>query len=405
MDIKKSLKDVIVLFVICVVFTGILAATNSVTAPIIADRLNAAANEAYLVVMPDAKGFEDVDLSTYALPTTIKEVKKETSGQGYVIKIETKGYADGLIIVAGISADGKVINSTVVSNNETPSKIGTLLNDGEYNANFNGKGLDEVSGVDTVAGVTYTTKGYKNALIDAINAVTILGGGSVDLRTEEEILRDNLKAALPSGGEAFTEMFMVEIVTGVNKIYSADNGAGYVCVIGEGDEAEFIGVEGGVALGDSANKAVAEAAVAIVSSTTYENIDITEYVNSEDRTTKRIFKSIVSLKKTATGNYVFEIKASGYGSEQMVLRISISADGKMIDYYTVSHSETPTFGGGKLESDFYDQYFVGKNETESNAVDFDVIKNGSTVTSNAFKKAVTNCFTAINILEGGATNE
>ena len=77
MDIKKSLKDVIVLLVICSVFAVVLAAVNSVTAPIIADRLAAAADEAYLAVMPGAKGFENVDITQYTLPSTVKEVKKE----------------------------------------------------------------------------------------------------------------------------------------------------------------------------------------------------------------------------------------------------------------------------------------------------------------------------------------
>ena len=36
MDIKKSLKDVVVLVAICVVFATVLAAVNSITAPIIA---------------------------------------------------------------------------------------------------------------------------------------------------------------------------------------------------------------------------------------------------------------------------------------------------------------------------------------------------------------------------------
>ena len=42
MDFKKSLKDVVVLVVICAVFASVLAAVNSVTAPIIADRLEQA---------------------------------------------------------------------------------------------------------------------------------------------------------------------------------------------------------------------------------------------------------------------------------------------------------------------------------------------------------------------------
>ena len=47
-----------------------------------------------------------------------------------------------------------------------------------------------------------------------------------------EILADNLNAALPAGEGKFTKYFRVEIIEGVDSIYVADNGAGYVCVIG-----------------------------------------------------------------------------------------------------------------------------------------------------------------------------
>ena len=91
MNFKKSLKDVVVLVVICAVFATVLAAVNSVTAPIIAERLEGAANQAYEAVMPGATGFEDVDLSSYTLPATVVEAKREKSGMGYALKIETKG--------------------------------------------------------------------------------------------------------------------------------------------------------------------------------------------------------------------------------------------------------------------------------------------------------------------------
>lgn len=392
MDIKKSLKDVIVLLVICVVFTGILAVTNSVTAPIIADRLNAAANEAYFVVMPDAKGFDDVDISGYTLPATITEVKKESSGLGYVVKVETKGYANGLVIVVGVSNDGKIIHSVCIANSETPSKIGTLLNDGDYNVKFDGKNLSEVAGVDTVAGVTYTTQGYKSALSDAINTVTILGGGEVDLRDPEQILKDNLMAALPSGGEAFTEMFMIEVVEGVDKIYVADNNAGYVCVIGEGSEAEFIGVEGGVALGDSSNKAIAEAAVAIVSASDIKEIDISEFANSTDRNIKKIFRSITAVSKTASGNYVVVANVKGYATD-MIIKTSISADGIIIDTVCVSSNETN--GAEKT----YGDNFIGKSKDQASGVD---TITGSTMTTDGYKLAISNSFSAINIVETSA---
>ena len=46
MDFKKSLKDVLVLFIICSVFAALLAGVNSITAPIIASKGDAAADDA-----------------------------------------------------------------------------------------------------------------------------------------------------------------------------------------------------------------------------------------------------------------------------------------------------------------------------------------------------------------------
>ena len=392
MDFKKSLKDVLVLVIICAVFATVLAAVNSVTAPIIADRLAGAANEAYNAVMPGAAGFEDVDLSTYSLPATVKEAKRETSGKGFAIKLETKGYATGMVLIVGISTDGVVTGSTCIASNETWGLENSL---GEKVV---GKDISTI--VDVEAGATsLTVNGYRAAVKDAINAATILGGGSVDIRTEEEILNDNLLAALPTGEGKFVKMLMVEAVEGVNAIYSAGE-AGYVCIIGEGEEAVFVGVGAdGVAVGESESNAIAEAAIAIVAATEYTDVNLADY--------EGISAKITSIQKTATGNYVIKLKADGYGingdhyiasGKHIEMVVCISKDGKILDAQTLSHEETDSFGGIQLKDGALNSKFIGKNETEASAVD---VKNGSTITSEGYKKAILNAFAAYTILEGG----
>ena len=389
MNFKKSLKDVVVLVVICAVFATVLAAVNSVTAPIIAERLEGAANQAYEAVMPGATGFEDVDLSSYTLPATVVEAKREKSGMGYALKIETKGYSTGMVLIVGVSSDGFVTGATCIASGETWGLEKTF---GDKTV---GKDVNTI--VDVEAGATsLTVNGYRAGVKDALNAAIILGGGSADLRTPEEILRDNLMAALPEGGDKFTELFMVEVTEGVDKIYAADNGKGYVCVIGE----EFIGVgENGVALGESANKAVAEAAAAIVKASVVTEIDISEYLNSSDRNIKKIFRSIVSVSKTDSGNYVVVAKVTGY-ADNMIVKISISAEGVVIDATCLSSNETN--GAEKT----YGDKFIGKTDEEADAVD---TIGGSTMTTDAYKKAVGYAFDAITIIEtpaeGGAENE
>lgn len=407
MDIKKSLKDVLVLLVICSVFAVALAYVNSITAPIIADRLNAAADEAYLAVMPGAKGFEDVDISAYQLPATVKEVKRETSGMGHAIKLETKGYATGMIIIVGVDANGVVTGATCVTSNETWGLEKTLGD------KMVGKDINTV--VDVEAGATsLTVNGYRAAVKDALNAATILGGGSVDIRTEEEILSDNLNAALGLTDCEFTKMFMVEVVNGAEKVYTENNGAGYVVVI----DGKYVGVNAdGVAVkvidaetvevteGIDELKTSAEAAVAVVSATG----ELTEVALTDEY--KNAYAFVTKVQKTASGNYVIDLKGIGFGilgddsgyipgsGEHIEIRVSLSADGKVIDAQTIYHSETDSYGGIHLKDGAYNAGFIGKTEAEANGVD---TINNCTRSTRAFKYAVLLAFETVTTLEGGA---
>ena len=254
---KKHLKNIAVSVTICLVVTLLLALTNELTAPIIEQNQNAAANAALLEVMPEGKGFETVDLSTFELPATVTEVHKETEGLGYVIKLTTNGYGSDMVIMCGVDASGVVQGAVCLSSNETLGKEKT------YGDNFTGQNADGVETVDVIAGATKTTEAYKNAVKDALNAAIILSGGSVDIRTEEQILADNLAAALPAGEGAFTKVFLTEAVSGIDAVYAADNASGYVCVVGE----QFIGTDanGTVLRSDVADaQAVTDAITAVV---------------------------------------------------------------------------------------------------------------------------------------------
>ena len=78
---KKAIKSTVVLVGICAVMAILLAVTNALTAPIIAENQNAAANQALLQVMPNGEGFESVEFDAEKLPKTIKEVFKEKNKQ------------------------------------------------------------------------------------------------------------------------------------------------------------------------------------------------------------------------------------------------------------------------------------------------------------------------------------
>lgn len=390
---NNYVKSIIVLTSICLVVAVLMAGTNMLTDPIIKANQEAAANAALLVVMPDGQGFEQVDLSEYELPETVTSVYREASG-GYVVQILTTGYNTGLSIMAGISADGEIVGTTVLENKETPSIGGVQLE--PFGASVIGKTSETIDSVNTVAGATKTTGGYKSAIKDALNSFIILNGGSVDLRTEEQILADNLNSALAAAGSEFEEIFIVEELTGIDAVYAAKNGAGYVYVIGE----SFIGIDadGNVIseADDSLKTLVGDAFAKITASKLYD-IDITGL---------GLASNILSAQKTESGNYVFSLRASGFGingdewynpsGEYIYISAAITADGRIISIKTTKQSETDGIGSACADESFYKQ-FVGK--TEADYAEIDAI-SGATYTTDGYKTAVKRAIEAVKILEG-----
>ena len=367
-----------------------LAAANYITAPIIAQNESAAANDALLVVMPGGEGFATVDLAEYALPESVNEVYTEKNG-GVVVTLTVTGFNPNMKIMVGVAADGTVTGATCLASEET------LGYEKTYGDSVLGATIDTIDAVDTVAGATKTTTGYRAAVKDALNTAIIVGGGSVDIRSEEEILADNLGAALPAG-DNFTVTFITEELENVTAVYTADNGEGSVYVVGE----TFVGVDkNGSAVGDVADdvKAAAEAAAAKMSASALTEIDITAYENMPE--------AVTAAYVTTSGNYVLDLKASGYGvkgdkyirsGEYIYIKVSVTASGKIIACETVSQKESDGFGSVCAEPAFYSQ-FNGTNVDTYKEVDG---ISGATITTNGYMTAISRVFEAVAILTGGA---
>lgn len=389
---KKSVKNTLVLVCICAVVSVILAITNAITAPIIEQNEKNSANKALLEVMPDGKSFDVVDISDVSLPATVREVYRAENG-GYVFKLNTTGYSSGFVIMCGVRADGTVSGAVCLSSTET------LGYEKTFGANFTDVNIDTVLSVDTVSGATKTTGAYRAAVQDALNAAIILGGGNVDLRTEEEILLDNLSAALPAAEGGFEKPFLAEDISGVDAIYAATNGTGYVCVIGE----QFIATdENGIVLSEVTEEVsvVVSTAVTVLSASEMQDMDLSAYAGLPSQ--------LVSAKKTLSGNYVLEIKGAGYGivggneyhpasGEYILIRVSLTKEGKIIDCLTISEEETDGIGSACADEAFYGQ-FDGK--TEENYTNVDAI-GGATMTTSGYMKAIERAFAIVKIFEGG----
>ena len=388
----KYFKSVIALTAICAVISILLAITNLITAPIIEKNASAAANEALLVVYPDGGDFTQVDISTFQLPATVTDAYSASNG-GYVIKLLTSGYGANMVLMCGIDSAGTVTGATCLSSSET------LGYEKTYGDSLKGKTTADIDAVETISGATMTTAGYKNAVKDALNATIILGGGSVDIRSEEEILNDNLSEALPAAEGKFVSWFMAESLENVTAVYEAENGAGYVLVSGE----EFIAVDkSGAVLSEVSDdvKATMEANAQLIINSSLTEVDISGYADMPSQVKKAY--------KTASGNYVFELGANGFGingdhyynpsGKQIEIKASATKDGKIFAVLTTAQYETDNIGSACANASFYTQ-FNGKTEADYN--DIEAI-SGATITTNGYKTAIGKVFEAVKIMEGVA---
>ncbi len=383
---KQYIKSTLVLFCICSLVAILMALTNGVTAPIIKQNEDAAANEALTEVLPGGSGFEKMDITALTLPASVVEVYSEASG-GYVVRMVTAGYAPGFTIICGVK-DGKIVGTKCLASGET------LGYEKTYGDSLVGKDAAGIDAVATVSGATKTTAAYKQAMKDALNTAIIVAGGSVDIRTEEEILMDNLNAALPEANGKFEKLFFVELVEGVDAVYVAENGAGRVYRIGE----YFVPVLAGGEAAESSFKATVDAAAAILDASVTEDIDLSAF--------EGLPSALLAASKTASGNYILELRGAGYGiqgeyhasGEYIYLTVSMTADGIIIDTLTTRETESDGIGSVCGEEKFYGQ-FDGKDQ--SNYTEIDAI-SGATVTTNGYLKAIERGFEALNILKGGA---
>ena len=407
---KSNLMPPIVLSAICLIVALILALINSVTAPIIKEAQNQAANAALIEVLPEGKNFSEISLDENYPASITKGYKADG---GFVFQANVTGKSSGLIIMIGIDTEGKIVATKVIAEQETDSydvNVFPLVSgtDGAYKDMT----LDSFEPF-LVSGATLTSKAYGEAIKAALQAFAIANGGEVDIRTPEQIIQDSCNTALGTTDVKFNKWFATEVLVGIDAVYEAQDGSGRVFVIGE----SFVGVKtDGTIVGDVADPETVLTANETVSvSTLTELTALPEGVKT--KTVKKVFV-------TNTGNYIFELEAQGYdvlmGYGQNIpikIKLAISADGKIIDCVTVSHNESKGYGDVCATDEYYDQ-FIGASSSEINVSvkepdlhadliapecdDIGVIAS-ATFTTYGYQKAIKTAFEAFELInsEGG----
>lgn len=167
---NKVFKPIVVLCAICIVVTGALAATNSVTAPIIEAATKAAEEAARTELLPDAQGFEAVDLTA----ENVSAIYKTTNDVGVVITSSAKGYGGDVVVMTAFNPDGTIKQIKVTEQAETKGIGSNVVANADYWTRYEGLASDHElvlnQDVDAYTGATISSRAVLSAVNSAIAA-------------------------------------------------------------------------------------------------------------------------------------------------------------------------------------------------------------------------------------------
>ena len=385
---KDNVKSVVVLFACCLVVALLLAAVNMVTAPIIQEAQNQSANAALLDVLPEGKNFEEITLDE-KFPKII--TKGYRADGGFVFQATVSGKSSGLIIMIGIDAEGKIVSTKVIADQETDSYAEKVFpqvsgTDGAYK-NMTLENFEPF----LVSGATLTSRAYGDAVKAALQSFTIANGGELK-KTEIDVLNKLVE------GLSFAEIQTdAELDSKITAVYRADattyafryaDGENVYLVVSDifGNvkaSAVYEGAEGATIPTDFVSEAIKElVATEIIGNvldktTEFENVQ-TEAVENTVKaeiayTGERSFTARSLAVFKTSGGYAVLVESDGYASvankgAKMVIATGFDNDGKITNTYVISHSESDGFGKDKVveNKDYTDKYIGIEEVPESN---------------------------------------
>jgi len=243
---KDFTKALLVLVVIFVVAALLLTGLNGALAPIIEAQGASQMLAPLLAVMPEASGFDTLydvnDSASSALvdvPGTVQGIYGETGGLGYAVKLSTtEGYTgEAIELTMAVDAEGKISGIELNSYPETKD-FGA-----DYPQTYLGQD-STLADAAIVAGVTYSSSAFKNAVADGFAALVNNGLIGAGVKSDDQVLMELMPVAYPgiaaAGGVAQFEE--AEVNSGsIVKAYKALNGTGYAFILNDGS-ANYLGV-------------------------------------------------------------------------------------------------------------------------------------------------------------------
>lgn len=181
------------LLLICAIVSALLAGVNSITKPIIAENEQKNFEIAMQEVLPEASGFEEVNLGDYTpseTGVTLDSLYRADNG-GYVVStVCSEGYGGDVSVMVGITKDLTVNQVKIMSMSETPG-LGAKASEPEFIGQYDGlaAGITVVKNtapadnqIEAISGATITSKAVTKAVNTALQAAkeanTMKGGAA-----------------------------------------------------------------------------------------------------------------------------------------------------------------------------------------------------------------------------------
>ncbi len=168
---NKIFKPIVVLVIICIVITGALAATNSVTAPIIDEATRVAQQKARTELLPEAEDFEPV---TGVEVENVSDIYASTNDVGVIITSSAKGYGGDVVVMTAFNPDGTIKQIKVTEQAETKGIGSKVVATPSYWENYMSMDASDAlvlnEDVDAVTSATISSTALINAVNSAIEA-------------------------------------------------------------------------------------------------------------------------------------------------------------------------------------------------------------------------------------------
>lgn len=415
---KEFSKSVLALVAIVLVAVLLLTGLNFITAPLIAENGSAAAFAPLYAVMPDAAGFDQLydaaDPGSSALaniPASVQSIYGETGGMGYVLRLSTsEGYTKQPIeFTLAIDAEGKISGVELTAYPETKD-----MGKETYPQTYLGQD-STLANVSLVAGVTYSSSAFKNAVADSFAALIDNGLIGAGVKGDEQILVEMLAEVYPgivspTGTPQYEEQ---EIAEGqysyISKSLKALNDSGFALIMKNGDatymavcnafgSVKIVDVDGNEVSDDAmAAEAKAYAEANIVSHSDGDLNKVKLLVPDASDVTpislEGVYNSVTCAYKAEGVGYVFVSRSYGYSNEPMVIYYVIDDNGAIV---TMTADELilfkEYFTSYQLDESSYKAGFAGL--TGDSFTGDEALISGATVSSDAVRVATEDAFAA-----------